>query len=211
MYKTLIFDIDGTLLDTERALFLALQKTVLDVQGRHMTHEELDFFFGLPGVVTLTRLGFEDPQAGVQQWIGNIGLFHKEMRLFDGVREVMDRLRATGVKTGVVTSKLRNELEADFTEFDLFRYFDFIVCANDTEKHKPNAEPMLKFLEVSGANPEESVYIGDTRYDMECAFGGGVKFALAGWGATGMPEEIRNRATVILDSPAEILGLAAQE
>lgn len=210
MYKHLVFDIDGTLLDTERALFLALQKTVLEVQGVHRTYDEMSFFFGLPGVVTLTRLGFEDPEAGVQQWVSNISLFHKEMGLYDGVREVMDRLRAEGMSMGVVTSKLRNELDVDFKAFDLFRYFDHIVCASDTKKHKPHPEPLQKYLEVSGAAAQDTVYIGDTRYDMECAFGAGVSFALASWGATAMPDEIRQKATVILQTPQEFLRLAGK-
>lgn len=211
MYRDLIFDIDGTLLDTKRALLLALQKTVLEVQGAVRTAEELDFFFGLPGVVTLTRLGFDDPAAGVQLWISHIAEFHSEMRLFDSVREVMDELRtrctANGVRMGVVTSKLRNELDADFAAFDLFRYFDFIVCASDTTKHKPHPEPMLHYLAVSGANPATAIYIGDTAYDMQCAFGGGVSFALASWGAAGMPDDVRRQATVQLASPADLLTL----
>jgi phosphoglycolate phosphatase-like HAD superfamily hydrolase len=62
-------------------------------------------------------------------------------------------------------------------------YFDYVVCADDTSEHKPHPAPILKFLEISGNDRSEIVYIGDTKYDKECAEGAGVKFGLAVWGA----------------------------
>ncbi|MBQ4088370.1 MAG: HAD hydrolase-like protein, partial [Clostridia bacterium] len=58
------------------------------------------------------------------------------------------------------------------------------VCADHTEKHKPEPEPLLKYMELTGAKPDEVLYIGDSKYDEMCAHAAGVDFALATWGAT---------------------------
>ena len=59
---------------------------------------------------------------------------------------------------------------------------DCIICADDTAEHKPKPGPLLKYMEYTGARPSEVLYVGDTVYDMQCARGAGVDFALARWG-----------------------------
>ena len=67
--------------------------------------------------------------------------------------------------------------------FGIDSYFDLVICADDTIKHKPSKEPMEKYIELSGAKKEEVIYIGDSIYDMKCSEGAGVDFGLALWGA----------------------------
>jgi phosphoglycolate phosphatase-like HAD superfamily hydrolase len=83
-------------------------------------------------------------------------------------------------------------------------FFKLAVCADDTEKHKPNPDPILKFIEISGDDKSKTIYIGDTKYDMECAFGAGIDFALALWGAK---SSIGINANYILESPSQVLDL----
>ena len=85
-------------------------------------------------------------------------------------------------KLGIVTSKTKAEFDEEVTHFGLNKYFGVIICADDTKKHKPNPEPLLKYMELANAKPEETLYIGDSIYDMQCAKSSGVDFAFAKWG-----------------------------
>ena len=58
-----------------------------------------------------------------------------------------------------------------------------MVCADDTVRHKPDSEPLLYYLEQTGCQGDELLYIGDSVYDRQCAAGAGTAFGLAGWGA----------------------------
>nr|WP_243429334.1 HAD-IA family hydrolase [Defluviitalea raffinosedens] len=116
----------------------------------------------------------------------------------------MIKLNEMKILTSIVTSKTKEEFVNDFLPLRLNDYFKFVVCSDDTEKHKPNPDPILHFLKQSGADQSKSLYIGDTKYDMECALGAGVDFALALWGAkssTGID------ANYILEHPKQILEL----
>ena len=65
---------------------------------------------------------------------------------------------------------------------DIVSRADCVICADDTAEHKPEPGPLLKYMERTGAKPSEVLYVGDTVYDMQCARGAGVDFALARWG-----------------------------
>lgn len=62
------------------------------------------------------------------------------------------------------------------------RFFDHMVLYEITREHKPSPQPLQKFLELSGAAPEETLYVGDAAWDMQCAAAAGAKGALALWG-----------------------------
>jgi phosphoglycolate phosphatase-like HAD superfamily hydrolase len=102
-----------------------------------------------------------------------------------------------------VTSKTNEELINDFMPFGLSSYLTHTVCADDTVRHKPHPEPLLKFLEISGADPKKSIYIGDTIYDYECARDAGIDFGLALWGCKNH-ENIQ--AKYKFERPQDILG-----
>ena len=95
----------------------------------------------------------------------------------------MNGLKAAGCRLGIATSKNTAELEHSRKQFgDIVSRVDCIICADDTAEHKPKPGPLLKYMEYTGARPSEVLYVGDTVYDMQCARGAGVDFALARWG-----------------------------
>lgn len=182
MYNTVIFDVDGTLIDTERAVLGSLQKMLKTDYDRVTEIQDLTFVLGIPGSTALPQLGIKDIHKGNERWNFFMKDFFSSIEVFSGISDVLDTLKRRNIVQGIVTSKTTEELINDFIPFGLMSYLTHTVCANDTEKHKPNPEPILKFLEISGADPETSIYIGDTIYDYECARDAGVDFGLALWG-----------------------------
>lgn len=204
MYDCVIFDVDGTLIDTEKAIISSLQRVLEEELERKYHYQELLFVLGVPGADSLPRLGVKNVSRALEKWDRYMKEFHSSIRVYPGIEGVLMELKKIGVKMGIVTSKTREELRIDFQPFGLMNYLSWIVCADDTKKHKPNPEPLLKFLELSRINQERAVYIGDTVYDMKCAQGAGIDFALALWGARNT-ENIE--ATYKLKNPRNILKL----
>ena len=206
-YRHLVFDIDGTIIDSAKINMLSLQETVKELRGDVMPLEDLYFSFGIPGVCAMEILGFPEPEKAVQVWIQNYSACAERlgMPLFPGMREILERLRERGASLGIITSKLREEYDEHLEKQGLLELFPCVVTASDTPKGKPYPDPMLEYLRRTGAAPEEVLYFGDTAYDMDCARSAGVDHALVLWGCLS-PEGIE--ATYRLEQAEEILEFA---
>lgn len=185
-YTHLVFDIDGTLLNTEMAVLHSLQ-WALQQHGIVQSVEQLRFALGIPGKDALIRFQLNNPDQMLREWDAKFTEFLQEITIFEGVVPLLQALRARGIHLGVVTSKTQVELAQDFDAMGLTDYFDIIVTADDTVQHKPDAEPMLNYLKRSGAKAAETIYIGDADYDLQCALRAGCDCALAQWGRTDLP------------------------
>ncbi|MBU3183261.1 HAD family hydrolase [Clostridium estertheticum] len=204
MYNYIIFDVDGTLLDTEIAVLSSLQKLVSEELNKNYSFEELKFALGIPGEVALNKLGITNILECSEKWNVYLKEYFHHVKIFDDIKKSLVKLNEMGVSIGIVTSKTKEEFLNDFVPFGLSNYFKLVVCADDTEKHKPNPEPLLKFIELSEVDKSKTIYIGDTKYDLDCALGAGIDFALALWGAK---SSIGIDANYILENPKQILEL----
>ncbi|GGG01661.1 HAD family hydrolase [Paenibacillus aceti] len=207
MYTTFIFDIDGTLINTEQAVLGSLQKLLRTNYHREILQQDLAFVLGIPGAVSLRQLGIEDVEYANKCWNELMREYQHTVHVFQGIEPLLAELREQSVTMGVVTSKTKQEFLDDFVPFGLARDLPHVVCADDTERHKPNPEPLLKFLEISGAQAETSIYIGDTIYDYECARDAGMDFGLALWGCK-QPDAIP--AKYKFEHPQDIFTLCSR-
>lgn len=186
MYKHILFDVDGTLFDTEEAVILSLQRAMEAFGLQPKDRTQLQFALGIPGMRALEQLKVAeaDKPRFFEVWEHSLQHeFNDRVRVFDGIEGLLDLLRRRGRQLGIVTSRTRRELGIDLERFGLAGYFGACICMEDTERHKPDPEPMHAYLERVGAAPGEVLFVGDTQYDEQCAHGAGVDFALAAWGA----------------------------
>lgn len=204
MFNCVIFDIDGTLLDTEKAAIYSLQKTLSEVTGREYQYDDLVFVFGIPGVESLKSLKILNIPETLDLWNRHMKEYYNLMKVYPGIEDLLKALRYRNITTGIVTSKTDEEYRDDFIPFGITDYFTYVVKSTDTKLHKPYPDPILKFLEVSGVDPSGAIYIGDTAYDMECARSAGVEFALALWGAKN-PDSIDTKYKLV--EPGDLLRL----
>ena len=181
-YTHIIFDIDGTLIDTETAALTSLQDTIFELQHRKIEIEDLRYTFGIPSEVTLRELGVGDIQAGCRTWNDNMKKYFRTISVFDGIETLVKELKSQHYRLGIITSKTKKEYENDFLPFALGDYFDTVITVEDTPRPMPSPDPILKYLELTGAKKEEVLYIGDSTYDMQCALDADVDFGLARWG-----------------------------
>lgn len=181
MYKHIVFDVDGTLINTEYAVLHSLQDTLKDILNKTYEIKDLEFVLGITGEAAIKQMGIKEIEKTVNLWNNNLNRYKNSVCVFEEIKELLQKL-SPDYKLGIVTSKTKTEFDEEVTRFGLNKYFGIIICADDTFKHKPNPEPLLKYMELANAKPAETLYIGDSIYDMQCAKSCGVDCAFAKWG-----------------------------
>lgn len=204
MYNYVIFDVDGTLINTAKAVFEAYQKVIFAEHGRYFTDEELSKGFGIPTEKSLKIYGCKDVEQSRNLYFKYLIEGFRKCTPYDGVMELLSVLAKKKIPMGVVTSRCRFEVDNDETLKKIIHYFNIVLGSDDTLKHKPDGEPLVKIMNLLDANPEECIYIGDTIYDSQCAKNAGISFALAKWGSLD-PDKIE--ADYVLSAPKELLDI----
>ena len=192
MITTILWDFDGTLLNTNDVILESWQHTYEHYYGRRMPVEHITKCFGEPLLVTMAR---EFPDVPPKDSAEIYREFQKDIayvwaKAIPGVFELVERLKGEGYKQCIVTSRTK---ESTLRYLDLFKkgyLFDDMVTCDDTDKHKPGPEPILLALEKMGCEKDEAIMIGDGVFDIKCANNAGVKSVLVGWRITGSGSEV---------------------
>jgi len=201
-YRHVVFDVDGTLMDTEKAIregcVIFLREHGLPVDEKKITG-----VFGKTPREAFTELGaghlFEEMNHFVNVYMYSEG----RSQLYPTVVELLTELQARGIPMAVCTSRGQHEFLMD-TEFPkISRFFKTVMTNDYADKAKPAPDPLLKYMKENGCGPTELLYIGDSPADERCARAAGVDFALALWGSNSpdLPSTYRP------EKPLDILSL----
>ena len=207
-YTHIVFDIDGTLTDSEYAAIVSLQEMVKIYKGTDYAYDELKFALGITGADALSRMGFtpEEIAPAMRDWEAGLRRRNDDITVFEGAEALLAALKKRGCALGIVTSKTRDQYNKDFCRFEIARHFGVSITADDSADHKPTAGPLLKYMELTGAKREEVLYIGDSEYDSGTAHNAGVAFALAVWGTNNMEIPAQYRPAKLADVLAVVCG-----
>ena len=183
MIDTLIFDFDGTLMDTNGVILRSWQHTYRTLTGHEGDEEYILRTFGEPLELSLKNAF---PDVPVEKSVDIYRTWHADhfsemISLFPGVSEMLKEAKSRGYKMGIATSRVEETLYEGLQKYDLTDLFDEIVTVEEVSSHKPDPECIFKVLEKLGSNPENAVMVGDSRLDMMCAKNAGVKAVLVAW------------------------------
>lgn len=206
-YNTVIFDIDGTLIDSAKAILCTLQNAVYLTTGKQYELSELTFALGLTSREAVRRLVGENCEEACTLGQKLYGEYMEHIPLFDGMSETIFSLHKCGVRLGIVTSKTRKEFTRSF-HYPVTDCFDCCICADDTNCKKPDPKPLLACLSRMGSKKSSCLYVGDSIYDYQCAKNAGIDFGLALWGSQ-EPDSIPARLRLL--HPADLCDIAGMK
>lgn len=183
MINTVIYDFDGTIMNTNIVVAESWKHTYRTIYGKEMSHEEILKTFGEPVNISMARIF---PHMEVAESLNIYRTYQNEHKdelvtLFPGMAELMNEVKARGYKTAIVTSRIGTSLREYLEQFCISDCVDVIVTADDTKAHKPDPEPILIGLKKLGSKAEETLMIGDSMFDILCAKNAGCPSALVGW------------------------------
>lgn len=210
---TVLFDFDGTIMDTNDAILNSWQHTFRTLKNTEQDEDVLVKTFGEPLKITMKKFFPDVPIEESLDIYRNYQTdnFGDQIKLFPGIKELILEVEKQGFKMGLVTSRLYKTTMEGLEKFGIKEYFDVIVTAEDVTKHKPDPQPINIALEKMGSVPEKSVMLGDTLFDLLCSANAGVKSVLVSWSlALGgkTKEELGEAAPdYIIDKPEELLDI----
>lgn len=204
-YKAVIFDIDGTLLDTARMNIVPLMKILEKELGIRYAYEELVHLLGYSGTVTLKKMGIPDldNERVLHEWIQGVQASGISSTPFEGILKMLNKIHNHGLPMGIVSSKEKRLFQNDIIDNHMDHFFQSVILADDTTLHKPHPEPLLACLNKMQVNASEALFIGDSDADGSCAIACGCDFAHAKWG----PLPLSVEYTYKLDKPGDILNI----
>ena len=182
-FDIVLFDLDGTLIDTNHLIVTSFQHTFRTLLDREVPADQIYPYFGEPLPTTMARYAPERAQELVEHYREfNKAQHDLLVRKFPGVREMVQALVAAGVQVAVVTLKMTDMAQRGLRVCEIHGLFSLVVGSDATARHKPNPEPILFALQQLGAEPGPSVLmVGDSHLDIQCGRNAGVKTAAVGW------------------------------
>ncbi|MCX7714982.1 MAG: pyrophosphatase PpaX [Clostridia bacterium] len=184
MIEAVLFDFDGTLINTNDLIFASYSHAFRTVLGRDITMEEIHALYGKPLYSSLGIYGeYQDALHNAYREFNQ--KHHDELiQYFDKASEGVKRLKNCGYKLAVVTSKRLPTLLRGIHLLGLDNYFDALITPDDTIRHKPDPMPIFAACEKLNVRPADSVMVGDSVFDLECGKRAGTKLAAVKYSTT---------------------------
>jgi pyrophosphatase PpaX len=206
-YPVVLFDLDGTVVDTGAIILASMRHAAETVLGGEYSDAQLLAAVGGPGLeAQMQALDPTRVEDLVRVYRAHNEPLHATISVCAGMDGVLDELRDRGHRLGVVTAKRRATVDLAFARIPIEHLFETVVGGDETTEHKPHPAPLLLALERMGASPEEAAYVGDSPFDMQAAKAAGLYAIGVSWGRIHEPEKLTD-ADVVIHEAQELLDL----
>ncbi len=213
-YEAILFDLDGTLLDSAPDLLGTLDEFLAEYGKAPCDHDLLRQYIS-DGSRTLIKLGFGDdlPMPLYELWQQHYLPRYQQRntlhsKLYQGIEALLSAIEETNTPWAIVTNKYTKPTEPIVKHFKLDQRADAIVCGDTLPVEKPDPSPLMLACEMMNVNPQNCIYIGDSRSDMTAGNLAEMTTIACAYGYVKTDDDINDwGADYIVQSPSEILGL----
>ncbi len=187
--SAILFDLDGTIMDSLSSIIHIMRLTLDDLAIDGIDDNQIRAFVGIPLVqIGKELLGEQGYQEFVETYHFHYCSSQIKVEPFVGMREYLAELKNDGIKTAIVTAKRRPSTIETLTDGGLIDYFDYLITADSGAGAKPQAGPALAALDQLAALPTDAFFVGDSIHDMACAKNAGLAACGVLWGAASRRE-----------------------
>lgn len=208
MKNTIIFDFDGTIINTNRLIEEGLSHFAITFRGKSLSSEEHQFLLGLP---LEDQMKYLNPKQYVYMTeafrIWYLKKHSSHASVFEGMDDVITFLHDENYKLGIVSNNSRETVEFGLKQLKMENLFEVIVTSEDVSEKKPSPEGLFKAMTLLGAAPEACLFIGDSANDILAGNRAGVESVLVGWSLM-EPQQIEYlEPDYTIEKPSDLLSL----
>ncbi|WP_150272277.1 pyrophosphatase PpaX [Paenibacillus tepidiphilus] len=187
MIECVLFDLDGTIVNTNELIISSFAHALKENNLPVMTREEMIPHMGTTLHQQLRAFSSLADTAVLEKSYRSYNNAHHDelVASFPNVNETMQELKKRGIRMGVVTTKIRPSTMRTLEMFDMLQYMETIVTVNDVVHPKPHPEPVLTAVQALGVQPERTLMVGDSPVDIQSAKAAGVLAAGVSWSLKG--------------------------
>ncbi len=193
MKKAIIFDMDGTLVDSSITIANAINSVRQKLSLPPMEEKEILDKVNDPHL-NPARYFYESEHFTPEheQWFSEYYTqnHEKELRLYEGIAQLLQRLKKRGFKLALATNAYRNSTLQSLKHLEITDLFDSVVCFDDVKRGKPNPAMLIKVLEDLHVTKEEALFIGDGERDMLAAKAAGIDYIMVNWGFSEYTQDV---------------------
>lgn len=205
-YKCILFDLDGTILDTKDLVWASYKHTFKHLFNEEISDDKILSYFGVPLKEAFEQEYPEQVEEMLRTFRAHNKLYHDlTVKIFPGVAKTLEMLFNQGIYCGVVSSKKNDMVERGLKVFELDRYMTCVIGSDDTDKHKPEAAPILKALEQIPVPREAVLMVGDSPFDILSAQNAGVDSAVVAWSSRPLEQLLKYHPDHVIHHMDELL------
>lgn len=207
-YETVLFDLDGTLIDTNELIIRSFLYALRDVRP-DLQREEIIPQMGKPLTEQLQIISGQEDVTELQRQYREYNIAHHNeiVQIFPHVPEVLQSLQAAGIRIGVVTTKMRASTERSLKHFAVDSYIEYIVSIEEVSRPKPHPEPIEKALSYFGTDPRQTLMVGDSPFDLLAAQAAGVTAIGVAWSLKGAECLLQYPPVTVIHDMRELLQI----
>jgi len=208
MCKYILFDFDGTLIDSNEIIVNSLNETALKFTGSVLSEKELQSILGKPLSVQMKEIKaerWEELDTFYRQYYRS----HRDAltKIFHGTKDMLEGLKSSGCVLGIVSNKGQSGIQHGLEMFDLKSYFDVVISSDDVLQKKPHVECIEKALAVLEGTLSETMIVGDSIHDIECGKNAGIKTVLVDWTIADKNAILALGPDYVIESPENLVDI----
>ena len=212
VYEVILFDLDGTLIDSTELILSSYRHTMRAHLGRQLPDSDWLATMGRPLRIQLRDFARDEDQ--VEAMLSTYSVHNDEhhdaaVAAFPGVRELLRALLEAGYRLGIATSKRKDFALRGLRVCGLpVEWFGAIVTADDVDRYKPDPESLFVALQqMECQSPASAMYVGDSPFDMAAGRAAGMVTVAVGWGPHDADSLARHTPDYTLETPGELLEI----